>query len=512
MAKWRRAARRLAAALFVALLGAAGAGCREGATTREPWRVVVAYPSTLSSLHPALSSDEFSYSIISNVYEPLVDMDARQALRPALAVAWHSVDELTWHFELRPGATFHDGRPVDAAAVAASLERARTDPNLRFTATLQPVDSVHAAADGSLEVHTRFPVPDIAARLTELGIWAEPAAAGAMLVGSGPYRVDSWLPQGEVTLERVRGAGPDRLVFRAVPDASERVAALRRGEVDLVGEVPAGDLVGLRRETALRVVESRGLRVLFLGMNCEAAERADIAPPRNPFRDPRVRRAIGMAIDRDGLVRGPLGGLAEVLDQPLAPEVFGFAAGLPPLVFDQDGARRLLDEAGWASGFSTALDFVPGKYRDVDRAIEAIVADLGRVGVRVTPRPSPYPAYLERLDRRDTPFYLRGWSTSVSAGQTYDYLLRTPNGAYGGSNAGGYSNPAFDGLLEAAAREGDDGKRLLQLQRAGEMIRRDLPLVPLYRQFNLYAARAGLGFEPRLDRTVRGAELTRRPS
>jgi peptide/nickel transport system substrate-binding protein len=511
MAKWRRAAPARAAALAVALLTAAAA-CREPATPQQPWRVVVAYPSTLSSLHPALSSDEFSYSIVSNVYEPLVDMDPHQALRPSLAVAWHSVDELTWQFELRPGATFHDGRAVDAPAVAASLERVRLDPELRFTATLQPVESFRAAADGTLEVRTRFPVPDLAARLTELGIWAEPAAAGGTLVGSGPYRVASWTPLGEVTLERVRGAGPEQMVFRAVADAAERVAALRRGEVDLVAEVPAGDLAGLRKETALRVLESRGLRVLFLGMNCEAAERADIAPPRNPFRDLRVRRAVGMAIDRAGLVRGPLGGLAEVLDQPLAPEVFGFAAGLPPLDFDPDAARRLLAEAGWANGFTTALDFVPGKYRDVDRAIEAIVADLGRVGVRVNPRPSAYPAFLELLVRRDTPFYLRGWSTSVSAGQTYEYLLRTANGSYGGANAGGYSNPALDALLDAASREGDDAKRLLQLQRAGEMIRQDLPLVPLYRQFNLYAARAALGFEPRLDRTVRGAELSRRPS
>jgi len=134
--------------------------------------------------------------------------------------------------------------------------------------------------------------------------------------------------------------------------------------------------------------------------------------------------------------------------------------------------------------------------------------DLGVVGIRVTPRPAAYPQFLDRVDRRDTPFYLRGWSTSVSAGQTYDILLRSPAGGFGSSNAGGYSNVELDALLESAGREPDDAKRLAVLRRAADIIRADMPLVPLYRQFNLYAVRSAVGFEPRLDRTVRGDEIS----
>ena len=492
---------RCAAALAVL------AACR-AASPPELSQLVVAYPSTLTVLHPALASDEFSYSISSNVYEPLVDMDAHESLRPGLAVRWHNVDDLTWRFDLRPGAAFHDGRPVDASAVAASLERARLDPALRSVTSFEPVERFSAPSASTVEVRTRFPVPDLAARLTELGIWAEPARSGAALEGSGPYRVASWTPGGDVVLARVRGTGPERLVFRAMPTAAERVDALRRGEVDLIAEVPAQQVAELRAAPGLRVVESRGLRVLFLGMNCEAAERADLAPPSNPFRDARVRRAVGLAIDRRALVDGPLGGFAEVLDQAVAPEVFGYAKDLPQLVHDPPESRRLLAEAGVAAGFETALDFVPGKYRDVERVVDALVADLGVVGIRVTPRPAAYPQFLDRVDRRDTPFYLRGWSTSVSAGQTYDILLRSPAGGFGSSNAGGYSNVELDALLESAGREPDDAKRLAVLRRAADIIRADMPLVPLYRQFNLYAVRSAVGFEPRLDRTVRGDEIS----
>lgn len=491
---------RCAAALAVL------AACR--AAPPAPSQLVVAYPSTLTALHPALASDEFSYSISSNVYEPLVDMDAHEALRPGLAERWHSVDDLTWRFDLRPQATFHDGRTVDAAAVAASLERARLDPALRSVTSFEPVERFSAPSATTVEVRTRFPVPDLAARLTELGIWAEPSRPGGLPEGSGPYRVASWTPGGDVVLARVRGEGPERLVFRAMPTADERVDALRRGEVDLIAEVPAQQVAELRGAAGLRVVESRGLRVLFLGMNCEAAERADLKPPANAFRDARVRRAVGLAIDRRGLVDGALGGFAEVLDQAVAPEVFGYAKDLAPLEHDPGEARRLLADAGFGGGFETALDFVPGKYRDVERVVEALVKDLGAVGIRVTPRPASYPQFLERVDRRDTPFYLRGWSTSVSAGQTYDIILRTPAGGFGSSNAGGYSNAELDVLLDGAGREIDDAKRLALLRRAADIIRGDMPLVPLYRQFNLYATRAAVVFEPRLDRTVRGAEIS----
>ncbi len=505
MASWRWVARLAPGG---ALAAALAAGCGDAAHKLPSAPVVVAYPSTLTSLHPALSSDEFSYSILSNVFEPLVDVDGRQSLRPGLAVAWHSPDDLTWRFELRQGAKFHDGRPVEAAAVAASLERARVDPALRQTAVFEAVERFTALGTGTVEVRTRYPVPELAARLTELGIWSEPRSAGGAPEGSGPYRVARWSPGGDVELERVGGAGSERLIFRAIPNAAERQAALRRSAVDLIAEVPAAGLEALRRAKDLRVVESRGLRVLFLGMNCAPGARPDVGPGANPFHDPRVRRAVALAIDRHGLVRGPLGGLAEELDQPLAPEVFGYGSGLAPLPYDPEESRRLLAQAGREGGFETALDFVPGKYRDVDGVIAAIVSDLGRVGIRVKPRPAPYPQYLDRLDRRDTPFYLRGWSTSVSAGQTYDFLLRSPGQGFGSANASAYSNAELDALLAAAAREPDDAKRLVRLQRAAEIIRADLPLVPLYRQVNLYAARAGLAFEPRLDRTIRGAELS----
>jgi peptide/nickel transport system substrate-binding protein len=214
MSSQRGRGRRAAAgaALAAGLL----AGCGGPAASPRPDQVVVAYPSTLTTFHPTLVSDEFSYSIASNVFEPLVDVGSRQGLRPGLAVAWHNLDELTWRFELRPDAAFHDGRRVDAASVVAALERARLDPALRMTFVLDPVERFSAAGDGAVEVRTRFPMPDLAARLIELGVWAEPWTADEPPAGSGPYRVASWRPEGEVVLERVSGGGPRRLVFRGL--------------------------------------------------------------------------------------------------------------------------------------------------------------------------------------------------------------------------------------------------------------------------------------------------------
>jgi peptide/nickel transport system substrate-binding protein len=232
-----------------------------------------------------------------------------------------------------------------------------------------------------------------------------------------------------------------------------------------------------------------------------------VSTPRNPFRDVRVRRAVALAIDRDALVRGPLAGQAEVVDQIVSPQVFGHHDGLPLLAHDPAEARRLLAEAGYADGFEVDLDLTATAGRP-HPALEPVMRDLGAVGIRVRPRASQLASLLDRVERRDTALYLMGWiSTSGDAGSSAEYLLHTPGGAYGIDNGGGYSSPDVDRLLGEAARCLDSGERRLLLRRAFERVHEDVPVVPLYRATDIYAVAERLVFVPRLDREIRGAEL-----
>ena len=180
----------LAAAL---LAGALGVSCRRAPPRPGPSTVRFAHGTPVLSLDPTLSEGT-TWSALSNVFEPLVTYDPMLQLAPALAVRWTTPDETTWVFSLRPGVALHDGTVLDAATVAAALERARSDADSTVRGSLWAVSRIEAT--GPLEVTLRTSVPD-ALLLHELTLvlvarGATRAAIEAHPVGTGPYRVALW--------------------------------------------------------------------------------------------------------------------------------------------------------------------------------------------------------------------------------------------------------------------------------------------------------------------------------
>jgi peptide/nickel transport system substrate-binding protein len=474
--------------------------------------VVIVYPVGPASLDPDAAGEEFAISILGNVYEPLVDLDRALAVRPGLASSWYTRDPRTWVFGLRPGLRLHDGRPLTAQDVARSLERSRADPASRRQGDLTAVDRVEAEDERTVLVHTRFPFAAIPNRLATVPISVPAAAANDAPLGTGPYRVHSWTPKADTELEAWPGYRDGRpavgtVLFRVVGQVEHRVDLMRRGQAHLMVDAPSESLVELRA-AGLRTPNQKGLRVLSLVMDTARERSPDVSTRRNPFRDPRVRRAVALALDRGALVAGPLGGEAEVVDQIVAPGVFGSFEDLPALPFDPAESRRLLAAAGYGGGFAVTLDYMPGRYRGMDPLVRLLGVQLEAVGIRLTPRPWETHEFFARTARRETAFHLLGWmSTSGDAGATYDFLVHSPGGGYGTQNAGGYASPEVDRLIEAAARRLDSGERLKMLRAVAERLQADLPLIPLYRQIDLYAVSPDLEFEPRVDRRIRGAQL-----
>jgi peptide/nickel transport system substrate-binding protein len=226
-----------------------------------------------------------------------------------------------------------------------------------------------------------------------------------------------------------------------------------------------------------------------------------------------VRQAVARAVDRQALVAGPLGGHAELIEELVAPPVFGYDGKIPPTPYDAAAARRLLAEAGYANGFAVDLEYMPRKYRAMDAVARALTAQLGRVGIRLRPRPFEASDLLPRVERREPTFYLWGWiSTGGDAGVTYDYLVRSPGQGYGVDNGGGYANPEVDRLLEQAAQLLRSDDRRAALQAVARRLHADRPVLPLYLQTDLYAMARDLDFRPRADRRVRGIELRWKPA
>jgi peptide/nickel transport system substrate-binding protein len=161
---------------------------------------------------------------------------------------------------------------------------------------------------------------------------------------------------------------------------------------------------------------------------------------------------------------------------------------------DPAGARRLLAEAGYAGGFEVQLDYLEGS---VDAAARALAAQLTAVGLRARPRGAPAAGFLGRVESRDTSLYLLRWvQPSVELQETYTWLLQSPNGPAGTMNGGGYSDQRLDALLEQAGHTRGTKRRAQLLCDATALVRAERPIVPLYRQHDLYAFSETLDFRP----------------
>jgi peptide/nickel transport system substrate-binding protein len=473
--------------------------------------VVVAYSSGLPTLLPHESNDESTQSILSNVFEPLVELDGELALRPRLAKSWHTPDPRTWIFRLREDVRLHDGRLLEAADVARALLRTRDDPRSRRRADLAMIASIDTPDKYQVVVHTHYAFGPLPNRLASAPVWVDGLRPGDPPLGTGPYRLGQWTP-GQVTLQafdkHVEGPPSVReLIFKAVSSTDEQKRQLEAGEVDLVPGLDLG--VTSKPTDPLRTVTRNGLTVVLMVVDCGRISSPYVDLPSNPFRDARVRRALALAVDRDRLVREALAGRGQVVHQIVGPQVFGYHPAQPARAFDQEQARRLLVEAGHGGGFGFHFDFL--NHDDmvaVEGVVRSLAADLGKIGLRVTPRANDATALLRRIETRDTSAYLLPWiGTSGDAGITAEYLLHTPRDGYGIDNGGGYSDPQVDHLLEEAGRQLLPTQRRPLLEALATRVFEEVPVVPLYQPLDVYAVRSTLEFQPRLDRAVRGAAL-----
>ncbi len=476
----------------------------------KPPPVVVVLPSGVSSVLPNTTSQVASLSVLSNVYEALVDLDPRLGVRPGLAESWHTPDELTWVFRIRKGVRLHDGRTLRAEDVVASLEHARSNPASRRRGQLAEVVGVVATDPLTVEVRTGRPLDTLATRLSNVLIWSGAAQPGQPPPGTGPYRIRSWRPDGGAVLEAFEGHHRGRariaeVVCEIVPQPDDRLQRLREGSAQLAADVVPGPAQAAT--TAPRIVSrADGLRVAFLTFDVTHERSPHTSPVRNPFRDRRVRQAVALAIDRPSLLR-LLAGRAALAEQITTSQELGaYHASVPSRPFDRAGARRLLAAAGFGRGFEVFLDVADDS--DSRAVARAIAADLAGIGLAVGLRPQSDAELARRVEARDTAMCLRSWTSETGDGRSsYESLLHTPGKGLGLANAGGYSNPALDRMLREAAGPLEADQRRLLLARLATKVALDVPVVPLYSMADVYGVVSRLRFEPRLDGQIRAAEM-----
>ena len=469
----------------------------------------VANQGDAQSMDPHSLNESLQLTFTNNIYEPLVARDKQLALAPGLATKWTQTKPTVWRFELRHGVNFQDGTPFTADDVVFSINRAAGPGSdmQSYTSSFKEVRKIDAY---TVEIETTTPFPILPDSLTNLFMmskkWCEDNkattpvdrrkgienAASFRANGTGPYRLKERQPSSRTVLVRngsywgkVDG-NVDEVIFTPIGNAATRVAALLSGEVDLMEPVPLQDVERIKSSPNLKVMQGPELRTIFLGMDQKRDELLfSNVKGKNPFKDKRVRQAFYQAIDVETIKNRVMRGASLPTALMVGPGVRGFSPEQNKrLPYDVEAAKKLMADAGYASGFEVGLNCPNDRYVNDADICQAVAANLARIGVKVNLQTETKTTYFPKILRRDTSFYLLGWTPSTyDAHNALSSLIATPSDkGQGQFNLGAYSNPKVDELTIKIQSETDQAKRNAMIKEAFDLHGQDIGHLPLHQQ------------------------------
>lgn len=507
--------------------------------TRFPWRQSLgAVALSLALVHPAAAQTTVRWgnngevttmdphgvfstanaALLGNIYDTLVRLDRNLKFEPGLATKWEVLAPDRYRFTIRQGVRFHDGTPMTAADVVASLRRASV-PNSPYASVTHMISAIEQSGPDTVDVLLRGPYPVLINDLAGVAILSErwmqahdamlptdPARGAASYAnihtnGTGPFRLVSRELDSETVLEAFPGwwdkreHNIDRVSFRPLPNDATRLAALLSGQVDVITPTPLQDAERLRRDPNITLVEAQDLRVMYYGFNVAENHRIGGGGDRNPLADVRVRRAMTMALDVPGITRAVMRGLAQPTHAMIAEQINGFdpAQSVQRAPFDPEGAKRLLAEAGYPDGFTISMQCPVDRFVNIDRVCQATAAMWARIGVRVNYSGVRFAAYMQAFQQRSQDIYVMGWANTpqLDGFSILNNVMHTRTQRRGSWNAGNTSDPALDALVERIAVEMDPTRRTALLTEAFAIERANYWMIPLYRDPMLLASRKG---------------------
>jgi len=456
------------------------------------------------SLDPTIATGTLATSILVDLMEGLLARDAASRPRPGVADSWTvSEDGLRYTFHLRENLRWSDGRPLTAEDFVWSYQRL-FDPQVASpgSSTLFVIRNARAAYAGdvgldeigvtapderTVQFDLEHPVPYFLALIA--GSNAAPVPRHAIeahgrewtragrMVSNGPYMLAERVPQTHIRLVR----NPyyhandevelDEVWWHPTQDLATSLRRFRSGELDIVLNFPPEEIARLRRERSgeLRIVPS--LAVYFLTLNNQ----------REPFNDVRVRRALALAIDREGIT-------SRLLRTGVTPAwsfVTEAMAGYPgielpeqslPLAERQRLARALLAEAGFSNRNPLTVPLVYDTQEENRQLMVAISSMWRAIGVRTQLSNVEFGALNRVVRTRD--YDVARWAYFAPFDDAYAFLQLLESGSPG--NWAAYSNPAYDALMARSNQESDPQRRAELLAEGERLMMSEQPIIPIY--------------------------------
>jgi len=457
--------------LALSALGLAGAAARPARAAAPSGQLTYGVHISLAPtwFDPAETTGIITpFMVLYALHDALVKAMPGQLLAPSLAESWSATEDgLNYDFVLRKGAKFHNGDPVTADDVKFSFERYRGADHVALHDRVQAIE----IADPQ---HVRFklkqPWPDF------LTFYGGATGAGWIVprryiekvgddgfrrapIGAGPYKFDAFTPGVELVLEAFeeywrKTPSVKRLVLKVIPDEATRLAALKRGEVDIAYSI-RGELADELQRTpglTLKPVVLQGSFWLYF---------ADQWDPKSPWHDLRVRQAANLAIDRKAINQALTLGFSHVTGS-IIPDIFEFYWAPPAPVYDPAKARQLLAAAGHPNGFDAGSYTCDASYSNIG---EAVVNNLREVGILSHLRPFERVAFTKGYIEKSYKNLIQGASGAFGNAATRLASFVVKDGAF---SYGSYAD--IDELYPRQAVELDHGRRAAILQKMQELL------------------------------------------
>ena len=460
-------------------------------------------------LDPTLARTFVGRIVFAALCDKLVDIDEKLNIVPQLATSWEwSPDSKALTMKIRPGVTFHDGEKLDAAAVKFNIERHKTMAGSNRRGELAPVTSVDVVDPMTVRLNLSAPFAPLLAQLADrAGMMVSPKAAqaagdkfGANPVCSGPFKFVERVAQDRIVLEKYPNYWNkgqiflDKIIYLPIVDSTVRLANLKSGQLDFIERVLPSDLPNLKSDARFKISKITEIGYQGITLNVGKSEQAK----NNPLgKDPRVREAFELSLDREGIVQVVTEGEAAVGNQWVAPDNPYYAKNMPIPKRDVARARALLQQAGMPNPTINLMTPTTTEPQKIAQVVQSMAKDAG---FEVKILSTEFATSLNMADKGDFDAYVLAWSGRADPdGNIYSFdACKQP------LNYSGYCKQEVDDLLNRSRTSLDPAERRKAYEQIAAIVLKDRPDIYLYHRHWLWAYTSKLsGFRTIPDGLVR---------
>jgi peptide/nickel transport system substrate-binding protein len=483
--------------------------------------VVILQGAEPITLDPHIGQSIPDDNVHKHLFQTLTRFNANVELEPYMAESWEPIDDVTWEFKIKEGYTFHNGEPVNAEAFKFALDRGQEmfetgTGRTSYEYGLLNLERVDAVDEYTLHIVTKAPNPLIPEHVAHVQTAAQPPQYitemgdeefGRTGIGSGPYMITNYVPEEVIEMEvypDYAGEKPSiqKIIWRAVPEASTRINELKAGNADIITNVPPDLALSVDKAPGVHMAPVDGMRRIFFGLDQKETDHP-------AMKDVRVRQAINYAFNCEAMMASLLAGAgtcsAHIINAPNG------SPNVEPYPYDPEMAAALLDEAGWTMGsdgvrekdgekLAFEMDCPNGRYiKDRDMCL-VLASDLAEVGIDVTVNVLDWSVFIDHASSQGA-----GFPTMHLIGSGPGFNCRSDLGyieANTGSNRSQYVNDEITALFAELDATFDPDERLQLCHQIEEIAVEDAAVVQVYMQTDFYAVSDRMDWEPRPDERI----------